>query len=389
MNEKIHTSVSMPSLPYKKREVRQLLELALADSHTITVPPERIEKAGGLRKAKLAPLNRQGSDASQLTENTYVPHEDAAFLSSKSFLTASEMGDSLYSSPRSLCSLNTAASVASREVSVKAKIENIERKMMKAKHLSSKSILTALSPEHYSWNKKMKRRSVGKRPKINILGCHQAEQLIIAKADERIRRQRRALERKEKHCKELRNHVNDLIKAKLKRGERFALLMQQQKQQAFWLKLIPMLLYPKLVSPLFSKLQQEKVVVETQTEAASTITHSITSWYEHRVLMRYIRFITHIADVKWLLSIKMRIFQKRRATKIFRTFLYEVRDRQEISKMVHRFLESVRRVQRMVKGYLRCKKARIETMLIKWDRLERQYIKACFISLCQCMCKVV
>jgi hypothetical protein len=43
--------------------------------------------------------------------------------------------------------------------------------------------------------------------------------------------------------------------------------------------------------------------------------------------------------------------------------------------MVHRFLSSVRKVQRIIRDYLRCKRARQAALTILWERLETRFVK--------------
>ena len=69
-------------------------------------------------------------------------------------------------------------------------------------HLSVKHHMT---PDICSWNHKIpkKYRDRARLP-VNIIGCHQPAELIVARADERIRRQVMAREVKEKHMDEVR-----------------------------------------------------------------------------------------------------------------------------------------------------------------------------------------
>ncbi len=47
----------------------------------------------------------------------------------------------------------------------------------------------------------------------------------------------------------------------------------------------------------------------------------------------------------------------------------------QISKMVHRFLSSVRLIQKAIRSFITCRIEKIRTALIIWDRLEMAYIK--------------
>jgi hypothetical protein len=43
--------------------------------------------------------------------------------------------------------------------------------------------------------------------------------------------------------------------------------------------------------------------------------------------------------------------------------------------VIHRFIKSVRFVQKITRDFLSCKEARIEALLRLWDKVEYKYIK--------------
>ena len=233
-------------------------------------------------------------------------------------------------------------------------------------------------PNLCSWDrrvaKKYKKRN---RPPVNIIGCHQPSDLIIARADERVRKQLTAKEMRERHMSELSSYIDHLIQLKLTRGERYAKLLEEQKRQSVWLKIIHVCNYMHSVSPLIEAYKSSLDRSKNVDKAARYLQRGMTMWYSERVTERYGGFETVISKYKWRLQLTISIFQKRRASRILRSYLVQRKDKRgQMSSIIHTFITGVRRLQRMARAFLECKLFRLRSLDKIWTDLERQYIVA-------------
>jgi hypothetical protein len=255
------------------------------------------------------------------------------------------------------------------------RIKEIEKKIRK--HTNRDELPSIhVSPSSCSWDhrvaKKYRKRS---RPPVNIIGCHQPSDLIIARADERVRKQVTAKEMREKHMSELSAYIDHLIQMKLTRGERYAEQLEHQRKQTMLLKIVYVCNYIKQVSPMIEAFKRNKDRSANINGAARYLQRGMSMWYEERVNTRYTNFEKVISKYKWRLQLVISIAQKRRASRILRSYLTHRKDKRgQMSSIIHQFLKGVRRLQRMARGFLECKLYRIRSLEKIWLDLEKQYI---------------
>ena len=278
-------------------------------------------------------------------------------------------------------SFTSFASKSAFDHTLRDKIKEVERKIRS--HKNRKQLPTInVSPSLCSWDhqvaKKYRNRS---RPPVNIIGCHQPSDLIIARADERVRKQLTAKEMREKHSSELSQYIDHLIQMKLTRGERYAKQLEEQTRQSMWLKIVYACNYIKIISPMISAFKRNEDNTTTVNNAARFLQRGMTMWHEGRVNVRYTNFEKIILKFKWRFQLMISIAQKRRASRILASFLVQRKDkRRKMSSIIHQFLKGVRRLQRMARCFLECKIYRIRSMEKIWQDLERQYIVSAMAS---------
>mmetsp|Transcript_3614 Transcript_3614/g.5605 ORF Transcript_3614/g.5605 Transcript_3614/m.5605 type:complete len:474 (-) Transcript_3614:526-1947(-) len=328
-------------------------------------------------KTVLVPISKlKRPDISKRVNPKSITLPKDALSSSRSALSlGSSIGEEY-----SVCgSMGSEYSYSSMGESLRNRIRIMEEKIKEAKEcgaLEEFGSLVPLPAELCSWNKRISKRYRDRaRPPVNIIGCHQPADLIVARADERIRKQLQAKELKEKHMEEVVKYIDHLIHMKLTRGERYAAMLQEQQRQMSWMRLVVIMKYVSVVMPMIKSVHTEHRRLSTQDKAAAKLQTNLTSWYERRILRRYVSFVNQITDVMWRFRLQMSIIQKRCACRVIRTHLTEKREQREFSGLVHAFLTGVRKIQALARGFIACKLNRIRSLALIWDDIETQYLQ--------------
>lgn len=353
---------SIPSHPHPhphrhhdKKSVDELLRLAQV-SETALIPTEL------LKRKKNQILASQSFDSLPMSREGIKLHfHDDTF----SLTSIDSSNDSL--------SIGSATSLYG--VSLRDKIQRLEDNL-KSGHFNLStdfSTLQNLPPEYFTWDHKVKKKFKSrKKPPIDIIPCHQKPELIIALADDRIRKQLQAKENKQKTCQAINDRINEVIKFKEGRSERYARKLKLQQLQFSWIKAIYISQYFQSIKRVF---EVEKAFNDAQNdEIVKTLSGEMTQ-YEKLLAERVIDFIKRIRTKLWIFVFRCRIFRKRRAVKILKTSLTETRDRKAMTGLIHKYLFGVRMVQKAMKSFLACKESRITAVSIIFEDIERQYIK--------------
>jgi hypothetical protein len=261
------------------------------------------------------------------------------------------------------------------DFALRERIQKVERKIRKHRNLAELPTIQ-VPPDLCAWDHRIPKKYRNRaRPPVNIIPCHQPSDLIVARADERVRKQITAKESREKHMTELSQYIDHLIQMKLTRGERYAQQLEEQRRQTMLLKIVYACNYIQNVSPVIEGFLRHKRANAQVDGAARFLQRGMSMWYEDRVNTRYTNFEKVIAKYKWRLQMVISIAQKRRASKIIRTYLIQRKDKKgQMSNIIHQFLKGVRRLQSMARSFIECKLYRIRSLDKIWGDLERQYI---------------
>jgi hypothetical protein len=167
---------------------------------------------------------------------------------------------------------------------------------------------------------------------VNIIGCLQSTELILAQADMRSRQRQEKLEAKQKICEEKVRQIDEAIQLKYTRAERYAALMQLKQKQATWFKIIKLSIYLKA---LFDNVQHH---VSTGVHFSHTIRAALTIRRACKRFMR--RHMVHKFKFKFLVLFRkkelmfrlgMRIQRKKTAINRIKTFLTEYKNHHRVS----------------------------------------------------------
>jgi len=111
-------------------------------------------------------------------------------------------------------------------------------------------------------------------------------------------------------------------------------------------------------------------------KAASKIQAKFSAWYEKRILKRYTVFLAKGHPVHFNFLLKVRIFRKKRACHIIKDFMAYLKKKEEknVSRVVRAFMSKVRFIQKLMRNFIVCRKARLFVMAAKWQKIESKYI---------------
>jgi hypothetical protein len=213
------------------------------------------------------------------------------------------------------------------------------------------------------------------RPVVNIIGCQQSQELILARADDRIRKQLQATELREDACTEQRNRILKLIADQETKIERAAFHIKRQREQTGWLKIITIVGFMSQIKPMVLEEMQKLKAESVVSTAGVKIAHSFVSWHQRKHAQRYLQmFRSILGSNNNAFLVRFRILYKRMCVKRIRSFFSDCKDRNKVSSMVHHFLHSVRLIQGAIRNFIACRLEKIRSTIIIWDRLELQYI---------------
>jgi hypothetical protein len=252
--------------------------------------------------------------------------------------------------------------------------------------------IECLGPEHLDWHKgrKSPRRSrspsptragesscfMTSRPVVNIIGCQQSTELILSRADDRIRRQLAASELRDEVCRKQRERILQMIAAQESKAQRVKEDIRRQQLQSGWLKILVICAFVEQFQPMVEDELGRARRNNKILYAGMRVAHNVASWHQRKHAQRYLAMFRNVlASKSSMFLVRLRIIYKRQCCKRIKSFFTEIKDRTKVSNMVHKFLQSVRLIQKAIRNFIACRLEKIRSTIIIWDRLEMQYIK--------------
>eukprot|EP01034_Spumella_vulgaris_P027566 gene27566-34309_t len=253
--------------------------------------------------------------------------------------------------------------------------------------------LDELAPVHFAWNKKASKArgmsvssngsgdemslvSAAQQPAINIIGCLHPLELILACADKRSRQQNKAMKLKKKKCDEKTRQIHASIEFKFSRAERYAAILERKQRQVAWMKIIVLSHFMSLLRPKFQHNKVHHDSILRVVESAACIQRFCRHWYQRHLFIKiHMKFLKMMRKNEMVFKIQLRIRKKRIAVKRFKTFLLEYKMNHQIPRIVHKYLQGVRKVQACMRDFLQCKRAKVIALGKIWTKLEIRYIK--------------
>jgi len=212
-----------------------------------------------------------------------------------------------------------------------------------------------------------------------VMPCHKPEDVIIAEADYRIRKQLYAKDYHMKALSEIRSKVDTRLQQRQERIASVTARIELQQRQSTALTVVHATTFLYFIAT--------KLKVQRRLDAANKIPGCSLSdtkmdiKSEHDLYRReefkekYIRFLETAEKYKWRLQMAVSIVRKRMAVRIVKTWMRELRSCPKVKKSAHNYIVKVNIIQRAVRSFILTRKARIRMLAIVWDREEFKYVK--------------
>jgi hypothetical protein len=379
-----------------------------------------------LLKTKSLSLNKLDSENSLLVPHLRIP-DDGYDTYNEHDSVASPGRNSLMASQRSWGSNSMDGSeftASSSRLTTKELVRQItERAQNNQAAPSYVTPIDELLPMQLSWNKVLPANFNKMKPQVNIIGCLQPLELIIAQADTRTRHRQDTIRAKQVICDEKVRQIDEAIQLKYTRAERYALLLAQKQRQAQWLKIIKANLYIKAVWDSI------KFHINVQSKFARTIKAAITirkackRFMRRHLLVKFqFKFLILFKRREHVFRLALRISRKRSAVHKIKTFLTEYKNHHRVRNsclsidlsiclfflyisctlsscvlfflsvsiclvfwcepisvqmnvVVHKYLSGVRKVQQNIRDFIACKHGKIHSLSLLWTQLEHVYVR--------------
>ncbi len=193
--------------------------------------------------------------------------------------------------------------------------------------------LHELDPSFISWNKKVPKSQRSKDdPSVNIIGCLHPIELVLAKADKRMRKQEDALKLKQQKCEERVKEIDDAIKWKFSRAERYAAALALKQFQYQWLRIIHICRFMGNLAPRFrNSFHSEKEFMKI-TRCLAVVKRFLIWWYRKHVFQKFqATYKKAFAKIESTLKLRVRIIRKRRSTNRIKQFLIDHKGHHKVS----------------------------------------------------------
>lgn len=308
---------------------KTLQQIASLETVTITVPNERLKLAVSQDRS-VGGTDSDGDSSYHGSPRRRGMYRDG-MSSDQSLGSLGSVGSMMNSTRRSVGgdnyslgtehSLSSARLLTNRELLLEIK-ERAKKGKAPPEYVSP---LNELDPSLISWNKKIpKAQRMKDDPKVNIIGCLHPIELVLAKADRRLRKQEDALKLKQQKCEERVKEIDDAIKWKFSRAERYAAALALQQFQYQWLRVIQICRFMGHLVPRFrSSFHSEREFMKI-TRCLAVVKRFIVWWYRKHVFQKFQEtYKKAFAKIESSLKLQLRIVRKRRAVNRIKQFLID------------------------------------------------------------------
>ena len=212
--------------------------------------------------------------------------------------------------------------------------------------------------------------------RVDIIGMYQNIPLILARADERCRKQVAVLAAKKDLTERRRRELMDHIAHNMTRSERYAEVLRVQQLQVIWLKIVQVMKFQAHLQKVRGEISIRYLRNKRRIWAATTLAFAIKMYIRNRMIHKINHsFMNSIGSSFWVLQCAIRCKKKVIALKRIKFFLSLFQGKNRIKEVVHRFVKSALMIQRMCRNFVYCHRARIEVMKKIWDKIEIGYIE--------------
>lgn len=214
------------------------------------------------------------------------------------------------------------------------------------------------------------------RPVINLMGCHYQADLIMAKANERARKQQHASSKSKQYARTRLETLETLREEKNQRKQSYAMLRERRKLQMNWLISLTMLKFLDRINDYAGEIKKKIANMFNAESASSIIIRVLVRWYQRFLFRKYrLGFEKAVKKSRGRLVLGIRIMKKQLAIRKLRWLFLECKPKPAMANIVHRFVKNVHFLQRIFHSFCKCKAARIAIITKIWDQYEAKYVK--------------
>lgn len=245
------------------------------------------------------------------------------------------MSVSSLNSPGSVVSSNTMGTeyslrshVTSHELVAQIK-SRVSRNLPPPEFVSN---MSSMDPAMLSWNHRLPPVRDPENPPVNIVPCMVPLEVILAKADRRLRKIAKASKARKKQNDERVRNLEISLELKRTRAERYAAKLALQQLQCQWLRTLTIATYIRQLKPrLDAKLKVQRNWLFT-IRAARIVQRVFFKWYYNEVKARLQRKCLHaFGRIQSAMKLHLRIFRKRLAVRKLKVFLTEFKGQHKVS----------------------------------------------------------
>ena len=166
-------------------------------------------------------------------------------------------------------------------------------------------------------------------PKVNIIGCLQPIDLILAKADERIRKHNQYAEQRKAACEE---KSKDLIQ-RMKVDSSYSSNLVAEQLQFVWIKILLALKYGQHLHISFCDLREQVYQIRDLHRSSLKIQNLMKRWfYRHQFRKYRLSFFRMLGRNSLQFKLNLRILVKRKSAQKVITFLREQQSNSKVNK---------------------------------------------------------
>jgi len=212
--------------------------------------------------------------------------------------------------------------------------------------------------------------------RVDIIGMYQNVPLILARADERCRKQAAVLAAKIGITEDRREKLMQRIAFNMSRSERYAEALRVRQLQIAWLKVVKLMAWQSTFMAIRAEIKERYGYNKKRIWAATTLAFAITQFIRNRLKKKIdTEFKAAIKSSFFILVTAIKCKRKMFALRRIKYFLSLFQGKNRIKEVVHRFVKSALLIQRNGRGFVACHRARIEALIKIWDKLEVEYIE--------------
>ena len=156
-------------------------------------------------------------------------------------------------------------------------------------------------------------------------------ELVLAQADQRLRHQQETMDARQKICDEKVKQIDDAIKLKFTRAERYKAALEAKQRLITWLKVIKLSIYlNKLHEDTKHHIQSGQFFCRT-VHAAYVIRKACTRFMRRHLYHKFkYKFMVLFRKREFLFRLGMRIKRKNNAVLRIKTFLTEYKNHHRV-----------------------------------------------------------